>query len=301
MVVELAHPRHGPVAHARARPIKVDGGMDLASCRRLRPRASTPTRCCANSLKYPTARHRRACGRDGRRSRDDRRAVLGGGHGAYATAADLALAGHPSGCGGATGASWRPARRGRHHARRAKGDRRGGRSSSHDGDLGEAVGGRRRHRRSRSPRRAHEDLARVAWRRSDDRQDRAAHPRHARRYVMAREIAPARAAGCRSPSPRPGRCRTWRARSGPAEVIGARAGGEPAGRRVSRLADRGRARARRASCFPAVRPCADVLDAALTNAGAGHPPAAGATQRRRHRPGRASTSTPPAPRRACAA
>ena len=143
---------------------------------------------------------------------------------------------------------------------------------------------------------------RLVGRASPARQIVAAHAGHARRATRWRATL-ARAGGqLPFAFAETGTLPYLARKTGAATAVrGAGARGQPAASASSRR----RARSRRwracSELFPAIRPCADALDAALTNAGPVDPSAAGAAERGPDRRRDASTSTPPARRRASAA
>ncbi len=196
--------------------------------------------------------------------------VLGGGNGAYATAADLSLAGHQV-------RLWRRAEAELKAVRAAGGitliaEGRQGKASlaAATADLGEAVTG--------AdvivvplPATTHEELARRLAPHLGERQIVLLTPGTFGAYVMAREIA--RAGGTLPLAfAETGTLPYLARKTGPAEVRApVRAANLPAG--VFPASRSKEALGRIAELFPAVRPSADVLDAALTNAGPViHPP-----------------------------
>lgn len=197
-------------------------------------------------------------------------AVLGGGHGGFATAADLALAGHPVRLWARTAATLGPlcddptivlVAEGRHGSARLE------RATT---DLAEAMEGAEVLILS-LPATAHEDVARRMASHVSDRQLLLLTPGSLGSYVVAREIA--RAGGVLPWAlAETGTLPYLTRRAGPNVVrVVARAANLPIG--VFPAARSDRALARLAELFPAVRPCADALDAALTNAGPViHPP-----------------------------
>lgn len=197
-------------------------------------------------------------------------AVLGGSHGGYATAADLALAGHQV-------RLWRRDRAalaalGSPPAITFRGDGAEGvaRLERATGDLGEAVEGAAVVVVP-LPATSHEDLAPRLGRHLTGREVVLLTPGTLGSYVMAREIA---RAGGRMPLAfaETGTLPYLARKTGPAEVTApVRAANLPVGVFPSARADAALARVR--ELFPATRPCVDALDAALTNAGIViHPP-----------------------------
>jgi opine dehydrogenase len=197
-------------------------------------------------------------------------AVLGGGNGGYATAADLALSGHAV-------RFWRRAEAELADIRRAgaitlAGDGRAGKArlAAVTTDLGEALSGAEVVVAA-LPATSHEDLARGLAPHLTERQVVLLAPGTFGSYVVAREIE---RAGGRLPLAfaETGTLPYLARKTGPTEVKApVRAANLPTG-----VFPAGRARAaleRLAALFPAVRPCTDALDAALTNAGPViHPP-----------------------------
>lgn len=196
-------------------------------------------------------------------------AVLGGGHGGHAAAADLALAGHAV-------RFWRRQAGGLEAVRTAGGitlhgpERSGQARPALAADLREAVGDAEVVVIA-TPATAHEDLARRLAPHLEERQIVLLTPGTLGAYVMAREIT---RAGGRLPFAiaETGTLPYLARLTGPAEVrapVGAAnlpVGVLPA-RRTAAAVERLRA------LYPSLRPCADVLDAALTNAGVViHPP-----------------------------
>ena len=197
-------------------------------------------------------------------------AVLGGGHGGYATAADLALAGHRV-------RLWRRTEAALGEVRSAGGivlrapEREGrARLDAATADLDEAL------REAEVvvvplPATAHEDLAKRLGERLTGREIVLLTPGTLGAYVMARLVA---RAGGRLPLAfaETGTLPYLARKTGPAEVAApVRAANLPVGvlpaTRTAAVLDRLR------PLVPALRPCVDVLDAALTNAGPViHPP-----------------------------
>ncbi|MGH7391058.1 MAG: NAD/NADP octopine/nopaline dehydrogenase family protein [Candidatus Rokuibacteriota bacterium] len=197
-------------------------------------------------------------------------AVLGGGNGGHATAADLALGGHAV-------RFWRRSHEALGGLRAAGGitleaEGRQGKATPAlvTADLGEAVTG------ADAivvplPATAHEDLARGLAPLLTERQVVLLTPGTFGSYVMAREVE---RAGGRLPFAfaETGTLPYLARATGPGVVQApVRAANLPAG--VFPAARAKETLARVAELFPAARPCADALDAALTNAGAViHPP-----------------------------
>lgn len=197
-------------------------------------------------------------------------AVLGGSHGGYATAADLALAGHDVALWRRTEAELAPVRAGRGITLAAE-ERSGTARLGHaTGDLGGAL------EKAEVvivplPATAHEDLARRLAPLLTGREIVLVTPGTLGSYVMAREIA--RAGGTLPHALAETGTLPYLARkTGPAEVRApVRAAHLPTG--VFPATRRDAVLPRLAELFPAIRPCRDALDAALTNAGTViHPP-----------------------------
>ncbi len=197
-------------------------------------------------------------------------AVLGGGHGAHAAVADLALAGH-------TVRWWRRSAAALDAVRQAGGLRFTGQERSGKvlpamltADLAAAVRGAEVVLVP-LPATAHEDVARALAPHLDEHQVVLLAPGTFGSFVMAREIG---RAGGRLPTAfaETGTLPYLARLTGPAEVSApVSAANLPTGvlpaARTSAVLERMRA------LYPAVRPCRDVLDAALTNAGPViHPP-----------------------------
>ena len=197
-------------------------------------------------------------------------AVLGGSHGAYATAADLALAGHRV-------RLWRRAA-GELAAVRdaggitlvADGQRRVAPLDRVTGALEEALDGAEVVV-APLPATAHEELARSLAGRLGAQQILLLTPGTLGAYVVAREIA---RAGGRLPLAiaETGTLPYLTRRTGPAEVtIAVRAANLPTG--VFPATRSAEVLSRLRALYPAIRPCVDALDVALTNAGPViHPP-----------------------------
>jgi opine dehydrogenase len=197
-------------------------------------------------------------------------AVLGGGHGAYATAADLALAGHAVRLWRRAGAELGALRAAGGLTLVAEGRQGKATLERMTADLGEAVAG--------AdvvviplPATSHEDLARGLAPHLTAEQLVLLTPGSLGSFVMAREIA---RAGGRLPYAiaETGTLPYLARKTGPAEVTApVRAANLPIG--VFPAAHAKAALGRLRELFPAVRACVDALDAALTNAGPIiHPP-----------------------------
>jgi opine dehydrogenase len=197
-------------------------------------------------------------------------AVLGGSHGAYATAADLSLAGHQV-------RLWR----------RQEGDLAPVRAAGGISLVAEGRNGLARPERLTAdlaealadaevviiplPATAHQDLARRLAKELSPRQIVLLTPGTFGSYVMAREIA--RAGGSQPFAfAETGTLPYLTRKTGPAEVTApVRAANLPTG--VFPAAHATEALARLRELFPSVRACRDALDVALTNAGTViHPP-----------------------------
>jgi opine dehydrogenase len=197
-------------------------------------------------------------------------AVLGGGHGAYATAADLTLGGHAVSLWRRSEAELGAVRQAGGITLVAEGRPGKARLARVTADLGEAV-------RDAEvvvvplPATTHEDLARRLSPHLRDSQILLLTPGTFGAYALAREIA--RAGGTLPYAVAETGTLPYLARkTGPAEVKApVRAANLPTG--VLPAARSQEVLARIAALFPAVRPCVDALDAALTNAGPViHPP-----------------------------
>lgn len=197
-------------------------------------------------------------------------AVLGGGHGAHATAADLALAGHAVRLWRRTGAELEALRAAGGLALVGEGRRSKAVLDRVTADLAEAVAG--------AdviviplPATSHEDVARRLAPLLTGRELLLLTPGTLGAFVMAREIA---RAGGRLPQAiaETGTLPYLTRKTGPAEItVAVRAANLPTG--VFPAAQAVAALGPIRELFPAVRACADVLDAALTNAGPViHPP-----------------------------
>jgi opine dehydrogenase len=195
-------------------------------------------------------------------------AVLGGGNGAYAAAADLALAGHEV-------RLWRRAAAELAAVRQAggitliAGERRDKAALAGVADVGEAVAGTDVVVVA-MPAIAHEDIARRLAPHLGERQVVLVTPGTLGAFVMAREIS---RAGGRLPHAfvETGTLPYRAHKTGPAEIrVAARAGTLPIGVFPG---SRAAALAPVSELFPASRRCVDVLDAALTDGGPViHPP-----------------------------
>jgi opine dehydrogenase len=197
-------------------------------------------------------------------------AVLGGSNGGYATAADLALAGHRV-------RLWRRdaaalAALGPEPAITLRGDGAEGvaRLERATGELGDALDGAEVVVVP-LPATGHEDVAPRLGRHLTGGEVVLLTPGTLGSYVMAREIA---RAGGRLPLAfaETGTLPYLARKTGPAEVAApVRAANLPVGVFPAARSEAALARVR--ALFPAARPCADALDAALTNAGTViHPP-----------------------------
>jgi len=197
-------------------------------------------------------------------------AVLGGGNGAYATAADLALAGHAV-------SLWRRSESDLAAVRAAGGitlvaEGRQGKASLAlvTGNIAEAVAGAEVII-APLPATSHEDLAKRLAPHLSERQIVLLTPGTLGAYVLAREIA---RAGGRLPYAiaETGTLPYLARKTGPTAVKApVRAANLPTG--VLPASRASAALAKIVELFPSVRPCLDALDAALTNAGPVlHPP-----------------------------
>jgi opine dehydrogenase len=197
-------------------------------------------------------------------------AVLGGGHGAHATAADLALAGHRVRLWRRRAEDLGDVARTRTLALAAEGRRGPARLDLATADLAEAVAGADVVAVP-LPATAQEDVARRLAPLLTDRQLVLLTPGTLGAWVVARELA---RAGGRLPLAiaETGTLPYLARRTGPAAVAApVRAANLPVG--VFPAARAAAALPRVAELFPATRPCVDALDAALTNAGPVlHPP-----------------------------
>jgi len=197
-------------------------------------------------------------------------AVLGGGNGGFATAADLALAGHRVRFWARSEATLAPVREGGIITLEAEGRRGAARLDRATTDLGEALSGAEI-AIVPLPATSHEDLAKWLAPHLHREQILLLTPGTLGSYVMAREIA---RAGGRLPYAiaESGTLPYLARKAGPATVKApVRAANLPVG--VFPAARAGHVLPRLAELFPAARPCADALDAALNNAGPIiHPP-----------------------------
>lgn len=197
-------------------------------------------------------------------------AVLGGSHGAYAIAADLALAGHQVRLWRRSAADLAPLQKTRTLTLVAEGRTGEARLERVSADLAEALDGAEIVLVP-LPATSQEDLARQLAGRLTERQILVLTPGTLGAYVIAREIA--RAGGVLPYAiAETGTLPYLTRKTGPTAVTApVRAANLPTG--VFPASRSREALARLAELFPAVRPCADALDAALTNAGAViHPP-----------------------------
>lgn len=197
-------------------------------------------------------------------------AVLGGGHGAYATAADLALAGHRVRLWRRSEAELAPVK-GTGTITLSAGERRGAaRLERATGDLAEALDGAQVVI-APLPATSHEDLAKRLTGHLTPRQIVLLTPGTLGSVVLAREIA--RAGGALPYAfAETGTLPYLTRKTGPAAVKApVRAANLPLG--VFPASRRAGALGPLTELFPAARPCVDALDAALTNAGPViHPP-----------------------------
>jgi opine dehydrogenase len=197
-------------------------------------------------------------------------AVLGGGHGAHATAADLALAGHAVRLWRRTGAELEALRAAGGLTLIAEGRRGKAVLDRVTADLAEAIAG--------AdviviplPATSHEDVARRLAPLLTGKELMLLTPGTLGAFVMAREIA---RAGGRLPQAiaETGTLPYLTRKTGPTEITApVRAANLPVG--VFPAAHAVAALGPIRELFPTARPCVDVLDAALTNAGPViHPP-----------------------------
>jgi opine dehydrogenase len=197
-------------------------------------------------------------------------AVLGGGNGGHATAADLALAGHEVRFWRRAAADLEPLRRAGGITLEAEGRQGLARPERLTDDLGEAVDGADVVAIP-LPATTHEDLARRLAPLLGERQVVLLAPGTLGSLVMAREIA---RAGGRLPLAlaETGTLPYLARRTGPATVSApVRAANLPVG--VFPAARTAAALERVTALYPSIRPCVDALDAALTNTGpVVHPP-----------------------------
>jgi opine dehydrogenase len=197
-------------------------------------------------------------------------AVLGGSNGGFAAAADLTLAGHAVRLWHRDGADLEPVRAAGGIALRA--DQRHGlaRVATLTADLDVAIPGADVVLLA-LPATAHESLAPELGKRLTDSQIVLLTPGTFGSFAVAREIG--RAQGRLPRAFAESGTLPWLARkTGPAEVAApVRAANLPVG--VFPASRTGEVVGRLRELFPALRPCADALDAALTNAGPViHPP-----------------------------
>ena len=197
-------------------------------------------------------------------------AILGGSNGGFAAAADLALAGHHVRLWTRTEPTLGPLRDDPTIRLVAEGRHGSARLERATTDIGEAVRGAEV-LIVPLPATTHEDLARRLAPHVTDRHTVLLTPGTFGSFVLARELA---RAGATLPQAvaETGTLPYLTRKTGPAVVVApVRAANLPIG--VFPAARRDAALARLAELFPAVRPCTDVLDAALTNAGPViHPP-----------------------------
>jgi opine dehydrogenase len=199
-----------------------------------------------------------------------RATILGGGNGGFATAADLSLAGHRVRLWSRSAAALGPLVDDPMLTLEAEGRRGKARLERATTDLGEAVEGAEI-LIAPLPATSHEDLAKrlAPW--LNDRQIVLLTPGTLGSYAMARALA---RAGATLPLAiaETGTLPYLTRKTSPAVVKApVRAANLPTG--VFPASRSGHVLPRLAELFPAVRPCADALDAALTNAGPViHPP-----------------------------
>jgi opine dehydrogenase len=197
-------------------------------------------------------------------------AVLGGGHGAYTTAADLTLRQHHVRLWRRAGAELEAVRSAGGITLIADGRQAKANLALTTSDLGEALDGAEAII-APVPATAHGDLAHRLAPLLTNRQVLLLTPGTLGAYVLAREIS---RAGGRLPRAiaETGTLPYLTRKTGPATVTAAvRAAHLPTG--VFPASRRGETLAAVSEIFPDVRPCVDVLDAALTNAGTViHPP-----------------------------
>ena len=197
-------------------------------------------------------------------------AVLGGGNGAYATAADLALAGHRVRLWRRSTQDLRAVQAGGTIALVAEGRQGAARLDRATADLGETLDGAEIVVVP-LPATTHEDLAKQLAGRLTGREVVLLTPGTLGTFVLARSLA---RAGATLPLAfaETGTLPYLARKTGPASVSApVRAANLPVG--VFPAARTKPALERIGTLFPAARPCVDVLDAALTNAGAViHPP-----------------------------
>lgn len=197
-------------------------------------------------------------------------AVLGGSHGAYATAADLSLAGHQVRLWRRQDGDLAPVRAAGGISLVAAGRKGVARPERLTADLAEALADAEVVIIP-LPATAHQDLARRLAKELSPRQIVLLTPGTFGSYVMAREIS--RAGGSQPLAfAETGTLPYLARKTGPAEVTApVRAANLPTG--VFPAARATEALARLRELFPSVRACRDALDVALTNAGTViHPP-----------------------------
>jgi opine dehydrogenase len=196
--------------------------------------------------------------------------ILGGGNGAYATAADLALAGHRVRLWRRSGQELAPVQGAATITLAAEGRQGAARLDRATTDLGEALDGAEVVV-APLPATTHEDLAKHLAGRLTGREVVVLTPGTFGTFVLARGLA---RAGATLPLAfaETGTLPYLARKTGPASVSApVRAANLPVG--VFPAARAETALERIAALFPAARPCVDALDAALTNAGAViHPP-----------------------------
>ncbi|OLB96032.1 MAG: hypothetical protein AUH30_13820 [Candidatus Rokubacteria bacterium 13_1_40CM_68_15] len=197
-------------------------------------------------------------------------AVLGGGNGGHAVAAELALGGHAVRLWRRDAASLEPVRKAGGITLVAEGKPAKAALAAVTGDLAEAVTGADVIVVA-TPATAHEDVARSLGSHLTERQVVLLTPGTFGAYVMAREIA---RTGGRMPLAfaETGTLPYLARLTGPSEVkVPVRAANLPTG--VFPAARTKDVLSTLRQLYPVVRPCADVLDTALTNAGPViHPP-----------------------------
>jgi opine dehydrogenase len=197
-------------------------------------------------------------------------AVLGGSHGGYTTAADLALAGHRVRLWRRSGEALAPVRESGTITLIAEGREGAARLDRATADAGEALEGAEVVIVP-LPATSHDDVARHLAGRLTGKEVVLLTPGTLGTFVLARALA-------RAGAPLPlafaetGTLPYLTRKTGPAAVTApVRAANLPAG--VFPASRSAPALQRLQGLFPAIRPCADALDAALTNAGTViHPP-----------------------------
>ena len=196
--------------------------------------------------------------------------VMGGSNGGYATAADLALAGHRVRLWRRSASELEPVRGTGTITLAAEGKERTARLDRATADVGEAVDGAEVVVVP-LPATAHEDLAKQLAGRLSGREIVLLTPGTLGSFVLARGLA---RAGATLPLAfaETGTLPYLTRKTGPTSVAApVRAANLPVG--VFPASRSRTALDRIAALFPATRPCADALDAALTNAGVViHPP-----------------------------